>query len=124
MFYGALKGTKMRVFIALITIALPIAAIAKPVYLACDFAGAESARVTLNEEAGKAIIEQGAVTRTVEAIYTSDTVRILKLQNAFGGQTIRINRIDLSSSFIVTIGGSDVTADGTCKLHTPPKRAF
>ena len=114
----------MRLFIALVATALPTAAIGKPVYLTCVFAGAESARITQNEETGKASIEQGAVTRTVEAIYTSNMVRILKLQNAIGGQTITINRVDLTSNFIVNIGGNVVTMDGSCRLQTPPKRAF
>jgi hypothetical protein len=117
-------GEIMRLLIALVVAALPTAAIGKPVYLKCDFAGAESARITLNEEIGKASIEQGTVTRTVDAIYTADTVRILKLQNAMGGQTIRINRVDLSSIFVVTVGRNDVTMDGSCRLQAPPKRAF
>lgn len=114
----------MRIIIALMAVLVPSEVFAKTTYLVCTYDGAETARITLNEDAANASLEQGSVSKTVSAIYSPNMVRIFKSKDALGGQTIEVSRVTLASKIVISIGNQNVTINGSCKLLAAPPRAF
>lgn len=119
-------GLVMRIFLMAIILALPSAAIAKPVSLKCEIENSTGGLLfNLFEDEGKATYTSPASTQTKKAMFTPETVTILASQGQYLEIIFRISRVDLTIERLVKAGNEPPNIDkGICKIYQPPKRVF
>lgn len=96
---------------------LPTAASAKPVYLDCSLSNGTKDMpwsISLNEEEGTITFSHEYATKTERAIFTPDFV-------TWAGGDMKIDRSTLA---FTRAWEGKVSAQGTCKIAAPKKRAF
>lgn len=108
-----------KLLLTSLVLAAPAQALAKPIYLVCQFPGNPDINITLDEGAGSASLFVPSTDHSEQFQATFTTDRVLFKDRMIG---YSINRIDLSVDRTIFMINS--TNSGKCRIMETPARAF